>query len=197
MGRKKSVLVIGTVMIMLLLTACGSSNGIPDSTDYPVEDFSFTNQDNGKLSLDELKGKVWVANFIFTNCADVCLPMTSNMSKLQLALESEGIEGVELVSFSVDPTVDSPEVLKAFGDNYNANYENWNFLTGYSQQLIEKFAVESFHTMVSKPETGDQVIHGTSFYLVDDKGIVVKSYNGLNEFPLDEILKHIKILQNY
>lgn len=192
----KKVAIIGIVCTILLLTACGSKS-IPNSKDWPVEDFSFTNQDNKEVSLKDLKGKVWVANFIFTSCDDVCLPMTANMSKLQTKLQEDGIENVELVSFSIDPAIDSPEVMKKFGDTFKADYTNWHFLTGYDQLFIEEFAKNSFKTFVKKPDTGDQVIHGTDFFLVDEEGTIVQNYAGTTEFPLDEIVKHIKILQNY
>ena len=197
MSTKKMGKYISIVVLMCILAACGQVKGIPDSTSWQVGDFIFKNQNEESVSLDDLKGKIWVADFIFTNCHDVCLPMTSNMAKLQLELKEQGIENVELVSFSVDPTVDTPAVLKEYGDNYRADHSNWHFLTGYSQETIQQFAQESFQTSAIKPENSDQVIHGVSFYLVSEDGEVVKSYNGVSDFPLEEIVKHIKILQNY
>lgn len=194
---KKMGIYISMIMFVFLLSGCGQVKGIPNSTSWEVGDFIFKNQNEETVSLDNLEGKVWVANFIFTNCTTVCLPMTANMSKLQMELKEQGIEDVELVSFSVDPTVDTPAVLKEYGDNYRADYSNWGFLTGYKQETIQQFADESFHTPVLKPENTDQVTHGTSFYLVSQDGIVVKSYNGASDFPLDELIKHIKILQYY
>lgn len=194
---KKMGIYISMIVFVFLLSGCGQVKGIPNSTSWEVGDFIFKNQNEETVSLDNLAGKVWVANFIFTNCTTVCLPMTANMSKLQMELKEQGIEDVELVSFSVDPTVDTPAVLKEYGDNYRADYSNWDFLTGYTQETIQQFADESFHTPVLKPENTDQVTHGTSFYLVSQDGIVVKSYNGASDFPLDELIKHIKILQNY
>lgn len=196
---KRMGVYIGIAVFALLLASCGNNKGIPDSTSWEVGDFKFKNQDGEMVSLDDLNGKVWVSNLIFTNCVDVCLPMTSNMAKLQKELKAQGIEDVELISFSVDPTVDTPEVLKQYGGNYGADYSNWSFLTGYSQETIEQLARETFHTSAIKPEDKDnnQVIHGTSFYLISQDGIVVKSYDGVMDFPMDELIKHIKILQNY
>ena len=184
------------LMAVLLVTACGST-GVPDAKNWDLEDFTFTDQDEGTLSKQDLKGKVWVADFIFTSCEDVCLPMTANMKKLQQTLTEEGIDDVELVSFSIDPEVDEPSVLKKFGDQFSADYGNWHFLTGYDQDEIESFAMDNFKTIVQKPESGDQVIHGTSFYLVDQEGKIIKDYSGLQDFPLDDVIKHIKILQTY
>ena len=182
--------------IVLLLTACGS-NGVPDAKNWDIEEFSYVDQDGKPFTKEDLKGKVWVADFIFTNCKDVCLPMTANMVKLQQKLKDEGISDVEFVSFSVDPEVDKPEVLREFGDQFNVDYTNWHFLTGYSQEEIQTFAMDNFKTIVQKPENEDQVIHQTRFYIMDQDGKIIQDYTGLQDIPFDEMIKHIKILQNY
>ncbi|AND41109.1 MULTISPECIES: SCO family protein [Cytobacillus] len=192
--RKRVFAIIVSVFMLLVLSACGQS-GIKDALNWELADFKYTNQDNQEIGLKDLEGKVWVADFIFTNCEDVCMPMTANMKKLQDLAKKEGIKNIEFVSFSVDPKVDTPEVLKEFASTYNADFTNWHFLTGYSQEEIEKYAMEYFKAIVKKPQTGDQVIHGTDFYLVDQNGNVMKYYTGLNEIPLDEIMNDIKALQ--
>lgn len=192
--RKRVFAIIVSVFMLLVLSACGQS-GIKDALNWELADFKCTNQDNQEIGLKDLEGKVWVADFIFTNCEDVCMPMTANMKKLQDLAKKEGIKNIEFVSFSVDPKVDTPEVLKEFASTYNADFTNWHFLTGYSQEEIEKYAMEYFKAIVKKPQTGDQVIHGTDFYLVDQNGNVMKYYTGLNEIPLDEIMNDIKALQ--
>lgn len=180
--------------VVLFAAGCGSS-GLKDALNYPIEDFTYTDEDGQAFSKADLKGKVWVADFVFTNCADVCPPMTANMAKLQDMMKEEGIKDVEIVSFSVDPTVDHPEVLKDYGKKFNVDFNNWSFLTGYSQEEIETFARESFKALVKKPESGDQVIHGTDFYLVDQDGVMRKTYSGFKEVPFEQIIKDIKTLQ--
>ncbi|WP_286183545.1 SCO family protein [Bacillus sp. ISL-55] len=180
--------------VIIFAAGCGNS-GLKDAKNYPIEDFTFTNQDGESVSKADLEGKVWMASFIFTNCADVCPPMTANMAKLQDMIKEEGLKDVEIVSFSVDPAVDNPEVLKEYGKKFNVDFKNWSFLTGYTQEEIEKFALESFKALVKKPETGDQVIHGTDFYLVDQNGDMRKYYTGLQEVPFDRIIEDIKTLQ--
>lgn len=191
---KNRGLIIVVFIMSIVLSACGQKE-LKDALDWPVQDFTYTNQESKSYGMKDLEGKVWVADFIFTNCEDVCLPMTSNMSKLQEMAKKEGIKNLEFVSFSVDPIVDTPEVLTKFADQFQADTENWNFLTGFTQQEIEEFAVKNFKTLVKKPEQQDQVIHGTDFYLVDQEGTIKKYYTGLNEIPLDEIMDDIKTLQ--
>jgi protein SCO1 len=182
------------VIVALLLSACGQK-GIENPLDYPVNDFNAVTQDNKPFEKKNLDGKIWIADFIFTNCADVCPPMTANMTKLQKMVEDEKLENVEFVSFSVDPTVDTPEKLTAYSENFGLKTENWTFLTGYSQEFIETYAKETFKTLVKKPQEGDQVIHQTYFFLVGTDGKVKKTYNGFQEVPYDEIVKDIKLLQ--
>lgn len=194
MNVKRVFVLLMLAAVVVFAAACGSGE-LKDAKNYPIGDFTFTNQDGEPVSKKDLKGKVWVADFIFTNCADVCPPMTANMAKLQDMLKEEGLEDVEIVSFSVDPTVDTPEVLKEYGHRFNVDFNNWSFLTGYSQEEIEKFALENFKALVKKPETGDQVIHGTDFYLVDQNGDMRKYYTGLKEVPFEQIIEDIKTLQ--
>ncbi|MEH7884941.1 SCO family protein [Bacillus sp. JJ1609] len=191
---KKGILFFVLAAVIALAAGCGNS-GLKDAKNYPIEDFKYTNQDGQPYSKKDLKGKVWVADFVFTNCADVCPPMTANMAKLQDMIKEEGLEDVEIVSFSVDPTVDKPEVLTEYGKKFNVDFKNWNFLTGYTQEEIEKFALENFKTIVKKPQSGDQVIHGTDFYLVDQNGDMRKYYTGLKEVPFEQIIEDIKALQ--
>jgi protein SCO1 len=191
---KKVFTLLMLAAVIIFAAGCGNS-GLKDAKNYPIEDFTFTNQDGESVSKSDLEGKVWMASFIFTNCADVCPPMTANMSKLQDMIKEEGLKGVEIVSFSVDPAVDNPEALKQYGKKFNIDFKNWSFLTGYTQEEIEKFALENFKTLVKKPETGDQVIHGTDFYLVDQNGDMRKYYTGLKEVPFEQIIEDIKALQ--
>lgn len=191
---KKKWLALILVVFTLAISACGKKE-IEGALGWQVKDFTYTNQNGESYGLKDLKGKVWVADFIFTNCEDVCLPMTHNMEKLQQMTKEEGIENIEFVSFSVDPVVDTPDELKKYGENFKVDFANWNFLTGYKQEEIEKLAFDSFKAWVKKPEQGDQVIHGTDFYLIGPEGKVMKYYTGLNEIPFEQIVEDIKTLQ--
>ncbi|WP_246145527.1 SCO family protein [Bacillus rubiinfantis] len=193
-GMKVKVTAIVLVITALLLSACGKKE-IKNGVDWPVKEFSATTQANKPLGLEDLKGKVWLADFIFTSCIDVCPPMTSNMLKLQKTVKDEGITDVQFVSFSVDPTVDTPEVLTRYAKQFGVDFSNWTFLTGYTQEFIEKYGAKTFKTIVKKPEEGNQVIHQTFIYLVDQEGHIRKTYDGYKDVPFDEIINDIKALQ--
>ncbi|MCP1123612.1 SCO family protein [Bacillus sp. 3103sda1] len=182
-----------TVFCLLVLAGCSSGSKLRDPLNWDVESFQYINQNGEKFGTKDLKGKVWVADFAFTHCQTVCPPLTANMAKLQRLAKEQKLD-VQFVSFSVDPEVDKPEDLKAFAQKFTDDTKNWNFLTGYTQDDIEKFAKKNFQMLVDKPDNTDQVVHGTSFYLVDQNGKVVKQYSGIKNTPYEDILRDIKRL---
>ncbi|GAA0308333.1 protein SCO1/2 [Gracilibacillus halotolerans] len=176
--------------LILFLVACGED--IDTNMSRDVSDFSFTTQDNETLSSDDLKGKWWIADFIFTNCTTVCLPMTANMSKLQERMKDENLDA-HLISFSVDPEYDTPEVLTDYAENYQADLDNWTFLTGYDFQTIKDLSIKSFQSALAEPPAGsDQVMHGTRFFLVNPEGKVIKNYNGIQAESVEEIITDLQ-----
>lgn len=180
-----------SIILILTLSACGGEK-IETTMSNEVAGFEFTTQDNEEMSLEDLKGTYWVADFVFTNCTTVCLPMTSNMSYLQDMIKEEGLD-VQLVSFSVDPDYDTPEVLKEYAEEYDADLDSWSFLTGYDFQTIKELSIKSFKNMVQEPPAGsDQVTHGTSFFLVNPEGEVIKNYNGVQKNSMDDIFEDLK-----
>ncbi|MGV2620887.1 UNVERIFIED_CONTAM: SCO family protein [Halobacillus marinus] len=180
------------VFVLLLLAGCGGE--IESNMSGSVQSFSFTTQDNGKLSNEDLEGDWWVADTIFTNCETVCPPMTNNMAVLQQKMEEEDIDA-QLVSFSIDPENDTPEALKELGDKFGADYDNWSFLTGYEFQTIKELSIKSFSNLVDEIPDSDQYMHGTSFFLVNPEGKVIKKYDGTKRSEMDKIVEDLKKVQ--
>ncbi|APH07010.1 cytochrome c oxidase assembly protein [Bacillus weihaiensis] len=181
--------------MFVVLTGCSSSSSISDPLNYEVKDFEFENQDGEIVSLNSLKGDIWLADFIFTNCDTVCPPMTAHMKELQNMIEAEGLE-VKVISFSVDPENDTPDKIKEFASNYSINFNKWDFLTGYDQSVIEEFALKNFKVIVQKPKESEQVIHTSNFFLIDQNGVVMKDYSGVTDTPYDQIISDIKVLNS-
>ena len=189
----KKLLIPITLIFVLLLSACGG--GFKPDHKYKVGSFEFTDQNNETLSDEDLKGDVWLAQFVFTNCTTVCPPMMTNMVTLQEKLIENKIEDYEIVSFSVDPEVDTPEIMGEYLEMFSAPDESkWHMLSGYDQKTIEKFAASSFKQLVKQIPNDDQVIHGVSFGLVNQKNEVVKLYGGNEDVKYDIIVKDIKAL---
>lgn len=191
--------VIGFVCLLALVTVLSACGNAKFKADYSLEmqDFEHINQRGETVSLDSLKGKPWLGMYIFTNCNSVCPPMTFNMTQVQEKLKKKGIEDYNIVAFSVDPEVDTPEVLADYLARYTVPDESkWNLLTGYSQSYIEQYAVKSTKLLVKDDPKSDQVIHGIQFFLVDKDGILVKQYDGYakdtNDVPIDTIVSDLE-----
>jgi protein SCO1/2 len=169
-----------------------ASNETETEIAWKVPDFEAVDQNGKTFKTSDLKGKVWIADFIFTNCNTVCPPMTANMALLQKRLKFEGLD-VEIVSFSVDPERDDPKALREFGKQHNVDFSNWHFLTGYPFEAIQQLSREAFKAEVRMDPESDQVVHGTYFYLVDESGAVRKFYNGVRPDD-DQIVQDVKEL---
>ena len=186
---KKTNFILLLVLTLIFLSACGTNK----EAEKKITPFSFTNQDGQPFGMNELTDSIWIADFIFTKCETVCQPMTAEMAFLQQKFDDEGIQ-VEFVSFTVDPSVDSPKVLKSYVEDFTADLSNWHLLTGYSQDEIEVFAREQFQTIVKKPSSANQVIHSTNFYLIDQQGALVNEYNYIDDTYVDDMIKDIQLL---
>ena len=129
-----------------------------------VPDFSLTDQ----IGLGHgLRGHIWITDFIFTRCKGPCPLMTARMLEMQKALVKT--PEVKLVSVTVDPEYDTPEVLKAYAEANFADPDRWKFLTG-DKAVIEKLVTEGF--MQHLAEENGEPVHGTMFLIVDGNGMV-------------------------
>jgi cytochrome oxidase Cu insertion factor (SCO1/SenC/PrrC family) len=132
-----------------------------------VPEFSLTDQNGQTVTNADLRGKIWIADFIFTRCKGPCPLMTARMLEMQKALVKT--PEVKLVSVTVDPAYDTPEVLKAYAEANFADPNRWKFLTG-DKAVIEKLVTEGF--MQHLAEENGEPVHGTMFLVVDGNGMV-------------------------
>ena len=134
-----------------------------------VGPFWLTDQDGRSFSEQSLTGKVWVAAFMFTRCPTVCPEMVRRMRGIQEQAKQRGVP-LELVSFSVDPENDTPEVLRAYTAAQGLDTSNWRFLTGDSA-VIRSTAERGFKIGVDgTPRAGAEhfgITHGTHLVLLD------------------------------
>src|SRR5699024_3213499 len=160
----RKVLLFSACRIMaVLLAACGKEE-IETTMGSDVGEFNAVTQNEEDFTVEDLIVDWWVVDFIFTNCTTVCSPMTSNMTTIKAQLEDEGVDNVNFLSFSVDPDNDTPEVLKEYGEEHDADFDSWTFLTGYEFEDIEKISMEDFKSPLQPPPEGDdQVQHGVRF----------------------------------
>lgn len=157
-----------------------------------VENFSLIERDGEPLSLADLKGRIWIADFIFTSCPGPCPIMTSKMSQLQTAFSAA--EDVLLVSFSVDPERDTPEVLSRYADHYEADKDKWLFLTGDKKEIYS-LAVSSLKLSVREDPESMQIIHSTQFVLMDKAGRIRGYYNSRENEALRQLVLDVERLR--
>lgn len=192
---------IAVLASLMFLSAC-SAGAVETMSRYgdEIQNFEVTNQDDETFTREDMDGKVWLLSFIFTNCATVCPPMSQNMTAVAQELEDKGIEDYGIMSFSVDPEVDTPAVLTEYASWYDIpESTDWQFLTGYDYSFIRGFAEDNFKTIVAPPPKGsNQVTHGTAFYLIDEDGTIIKDYAGVdsgdNKFPQAEVVSDVEKL---
>jgi protein SCO1/2 len=142
-----------------------------------IDGFSLYDQHGKSVKLDDLGGKVWVADFIFTGCQSACPMLTSRMRSLQRHIEErEGALGhelpVRLVSFSVDPEVDTPDKLLAYAAKWGADERRWLFLTG-SLEEMNRAVTRGMKIPFEKggaDTSAFDVMHGERLVVVDKAG---------------------------
>lgn len=161
---------------------------------YPMPAFSLTDQEGAAFGAEQVKGKVVVANFVFTNCPTVCPMLTTHMAKLQERLAR--FPDVHHLSFSVDPRNDTPEVLKAYGASFRQDPSRWTFLTGEFSAIataVEKgFKIHMAGGDVENATAFD-IVHGEYFVLVDRDG-VIRGYYQPNEERLANLVRDVERL---
>ncbi|MCW8132334.1 MAG: SCO family protein [Planctomycetota bacterium] len=149
-----------------------------------VPDFTFVERSGVPISRDDLKGRLWVADFIFTRCGGPCPMMSYQMNDLQKTIKRK-VQDVRLVSFTLDPEYDTPEVLRDYADKFSAHPEKWLFLTG-DRVKIQTLASQGLK--LSAVEGQDRaIVHSTHFVLVDQNGRVRGYYNGTDVDALNKL----------
>ena len=139
---------------------------------FDAPGFSLTDQNNRNITTETLRGRVWIASFVFTQCAGPCPMMTAKMASLQEAIPNPR---VMLVSFTVDPERDTPEVLKTYADQFGADESRWHTLTGTQDQMMD---VARGMYITAIPATDDSpIIHSERFLLVDHEGVIRGIYS--------------------
>jgi cytochrome oxidase Cu insertion factor (SCO1/SenC/PrrC family) len=141
-----------------------------------VPPFQLTNQNDQPFGSANLQNKIWIADFVFTSCPGPCPIISSRMSELQKPLEKTD---VHLVSFSVDPDKDTPDVLRVYADKLHAQPARWDFLTG-KKSAIYDLSQKGFKLAASE-DGGDMgmPVHSTRMVLVDRHGQIRGYYDAL------------------
>jgi protein SCO1/2 len=176
-----------------VLSATRDGKTTPDTQWHKVKPFKLTNQFGKEVGLEDLSGKIIIADFFFTSCPSICPTLTRNMKRLQDAfVKTDTI--VRFVSFTVDPERDSAQRLKAYGDRFLINHDTWWMLTG-SKKDIYDIALNEFKANIAQEEGVDTgFIHTDKIFLLDKDRVVRGWYNGLDSNKLDLLIKDVVLL---
>jgi protein SCO1/2 len=155
-----------------------------------VPEFVFTDENNKSFGSRDLKGKVYIANFIFTSCQTVCPVLLNKLQKVQHRLRGV-MDRAAIVSFTVDPVTDTPEVLLAKSMELKAKPSVWRFLTAPLEET-KQLLVDGFKVPVGEKEIAGNIMdvaHSNKFVLVDQLGRIRGYYSsddeGINHLMID------------
>jgi protein SCO1 len=156
-----------------------------------LPDFSFTREDGSAWGSAQLRGHPFVANFIFTRCPTICPAFTRKMARVQKDTDAFG-PGLQLVSFSVDPTYDTPERLAEYARKHGANPARWSFLTG-DYTRVKDTVVNSFKISMGRESMDEAdvlgIFHGNHFVLVDGTGEIRGYYESADDEAFERLLR--------
>lgn len=203
-GRTPPATVVALAVAGWLAFGCGGGAEPDLPVLWPAPEFALVDQDGDSLRAADLRGDVWVASFVFTNCTGVCPLITARMAGLRDSLAADGLLGeeVRLVSFSVDPARDTPEVLRDYAARFDAGPPpEWVFLTGHPPERVRAMIQEGFKlSAVAMPAgpadtlAGYQVDHSPRLVLVDREGRVRGTYPATEPTAVDSLRADVRRL---
>ncbi len=165
---------------------------------HRIGSFAFQNQNNKTITRETVKGKVFVVEYFFTTCGTICPKMTEQMTRVQQRFKDN--DELKILSFTVNPAIDTVEVMKAYAEKHGAVDGQWHFLTGEKEALYD-LARKSF--FVLKPaeaanlgDAGSDFIHTNNFVLVDRELRIRGYYDGTSISEVNELMDDIDLLLN-
>lgn len=170
--------------VMLALAACGNREAPGDypaaNTNDCLPKVSLLDQRGAPVSLDSLKGKPVLINFIYTSCASTCPLLTAKMAQVAHALGSQLGDKVTIASISIDPEHDTPAALAKYAAAQGADDKGWLFLTGTPAQID---AVMAPYKLRRKRESDGSITHSIEAFLLGPDGHQLRQYNALDVSP--------------
>ncbi len=162
-------------------------NALPSFGQVPP--FNLTERSGQAITDQYFRNKVWVADFIYTTCPGPCPALTQKMSQFQKQV-GQNLKWT-LVSFSVDPTADTPEVLRDYAKSYQADPTQWLFVTGDKKKVYD-LIINGFHLPVIENDGAtvpleNKFVHTTKVVLIDAHGMIRGYYDGLDDLSREKL----------
>nr|MBP6411279.1 SCO family protein [Pseudarcicella sp.] len=160
-----------------------------DTVYHSIPNFKFINQDGDTISEKTVKGKIYVADFFFTSCPTICPTMKTQMLKIYKKYLNNS--QVMLLSHTIDPSNDSPEVLKNFAENLHVNTQKWQFVTGKKEDIYKIGQKSYMVSAVDDPSQPGGIVHSGGFVLVDTKLRIRDIYDGTEPKKVEQLMLDI------
>lgn len=166
-----------------------------DTLWHQIPPFNLINQDGEAFSEKNMEGRIVVADFIFTTCPGICPKLTGQLNRIHDKFRHE--KDLLLLSHTVDPQRDTPEKLKEYGKKYNADFDQWEFLTGQSDDLFElsKDGYFMYAAPATDPDAEEEFDHSGKLVLLDKERVIRGYYYGLDSAKVDQLMRDIEILR--
>ena len=159
---------------------------------HKISDFELINQNGQKITQEFYKNKIYVADFFFTTCQDICPTMTKNMYKLQEELKDDN--DILFLSHTVIPEIDTVQQLKKYSIKNGVDDSRWNLVTGDKKQIYD--LARKSYLAVEDTEYGEfDMIHTENFMLIDKERQIRGFYDGTNDEEIQQLIYDIKILK--
>ena len=159
---------------------------------HKISDFKLTNQNGKEITQANYKDKIYVADFFFTTCQDICPIMTKNMYRLQEELKND--DDILFLSHTVIPEIDTVQQLKKYAIENDVDDSKWNLVTGEKKQIYN--LARKSYLAVEDTEYGKfDMIHTENFMLIDKEKQIRGFYDGTDDKEIDKLLSDIQILK--
>jgi len=191
---------LGAVIAVVVLAGVWSLRGRGTNDDPPrlgpVPNFTLVDRSGRAVALTDLAGQPWVADFIFTRCSGMCPALSTRMAELRRQLRQQGLQA-RLVSFSVDPSHDTPDVLREYAARFAPDDDGWLFVTGERDALYQLIGQGFRLSVAERPpgqgdDAGELITHSDRFVLVDADGQIRGYYHGIEPEAVPTLLRDLK-----
>lgn len=159
---------------------------------HKIADFSFTDQEGKKVSSENVKGKIYVANFFFTICPSICPTMTQNLLSVHQTFKNDA--DVLMLSHSVMPATDTVAQLKKYANRWKIDAQRWHLLTG-EKDKIYTLARQSYFAEKEIGLQKNKFLHTENAFLIDKNGYIRGVYNATLPLDVENLVKDIKVLK--
>ncbi len=170
------------------------TDGTVDTIYHKIPDFTFVNQFGDTVTEKDFEGDILIVDFFFSTCPTICPVMSNHMASLQLQLKEEHFSRVKLLSHTVNPDYDTPEILRKYGEDHEANFNRWTFLTGNKDEIYRQGVKGYLLPAQEDALAPGGFLHSEQFVLVDEERHIRGFYDGTDLAEMRRLIKDVKML---